>query len=214
MKSSLDEAVSPVVGVMLMLVVTIVLASLVSAFYGGIASDQVQPPQLTLSATPVIEGLADDDRTNEEPDYPGGFNANNGIVFKHAGGDGFSLKDIKVQVQSRDAKITIAYNDAFRSGPSCVDVSRLVKNKDGDPLYFAKVGGGNDDFILPGDVFMLVADGCYDSTEAPGGGAKYITWTPNDAHGTFRAQLYAPLEYKIIDKNSGKAIQTGSFVLR
>lgn len=29
-----------------------------------------------------------------------------------------------------------------------------------------------------------------------------------------RNHLYAPLEYKVIDKNSGKAIQTGSFVLR
>jgi FlaG/FlaF family flagellin (archaellin) len=209
-----DDAVSPVVGVMLMLVVTIVLAAVVSSFYGGIASDDVKPPQLTLSATPVIKGLSDADKTNEEPDYPNGFTANNGIMFKHAGGDGFSLKDIRVQIQSRDTKITLDYGDTFKSSASCADTSRLITNSNGDTLYFARVGGGTDDFILPGDIFMLVADGCYDSTEMAGGGAKYITWKPTDAHGTFKAQLYAPLEYKVIDKNSGKAIQTGSFVLR
>jgi FlaG/FlaF family flagellin (archaellin) len=210
----IDDAVSPVVGVMLMLVVTIVLATIVSSFYSGIASDDVQPPQLTLSAMPVVEGISDEDRTNEEPDYPNGFTANNGIRFKHAGGDGFSLKDIKVQIQSRDTKITLGYGDTFGSSSSCADTSRLSTDGDGNTLYFARVGGGTDDFILPGDVFMLVADGCYDSTEIAGGGAKYITWKPNGAHGTFKAQLYAPLEYKVIDKNSGKAIQTGSFVLR
>lgn len=48
MKSN-EEGVSPVVGVMLMLVVTIIIAAVVSAFATGIASTETKAPQLTLN---------------------------------------------------------------------------------------------------------------------------------------------------------------------
>jgi len=51
-----DNAVSPVVGVMLMLVVTIVLAALVAAFAGGLGS--------STEATPVVTLTADASRTS------------------------------------------------------------------------------------------------------------------------------------------------------
>jgi len=44
------KAVSPVVGVMLMLVVTIILAAVVSSFSGGLATDESKAPQLAISA--------------------------------------------------------------------------------------------------------------------------------------------------------------------
>jgi len=44
------KAVSPVVGVMLMLVVTIILAAVVSSFSGGLATDESKAPQLAVSA--------------------------------------------------------------------------------------------------------------------------------------------------------------------
>lgn len=53
---------------------------------------------------------------------------------------------------------------------------------------FRLIVGGND-LILTGD------------------GAIRVT-------GTFRAKVNSPLEYKVIDRVSDKAIQTGSFVLR
>lgn len=43
-----DDAVSPVVGVMLMLVVTIIIAAVVSAFAGGLASSEQKAPTLTM----------------------------------------------------------------------------------------------------------------------------------------------------------------------
>jgi len=46
-----DEAVSPVVGVMLMLVVTIIIAAVVSGFAGGLASGQQKAPQITAETT-------------------------------------------------------------------------------------------------------------------------------------------------------------------
>lgn len=50
-KIFLDEGVSPVVGVMLMLVVTIVIAAVVSAFSGGLTSDTKKTPQMSIKAT-------------------------------------------------------------------------------------------------------------------------------------------------------------------
>ncbi|MBN1432709.1 MAG: type IV pilin N-terminal domain-containing protein [Methanomicrobiaceae archaeon] len=43
-----DDAVSPVVGVMLMLVVTIIIAAVVSAFAGGLASSEQKAPTLAM----------------------------------------------------------------------------------------------------------------------------------------------------------------------
>ena len=46
-----EQAVSPVVGVMLMLVVTIIIAALVSAFSGGAASGTQKAPTATIQGT-------------------------------------------------------------------------------------------------------------------------------------------------------------------
>jgi len=44
-----DKAVSPVVGVMLMLVVTIIIAAVVSAFAGGLSHGTSKAPQLSIT---------------------------------------------------------------------------------------------------------------------------------------------------------------------
>jgi len=44
------DAVSPVVGVMLMLVVTIIIAAVVSAFAGGLGQSSQKAPQISISA--------------------------------------------------------------------------------------------------------------------------------------------------------------------
>jgi len=48
-----DPAVSPVVGIMLMLTVTLILAAIISGFAGGIAKTQPKPPQLVIEASMV-----------------------------------------------------------------------------------------------------------------------------------------------------------------
>lgn len=45
-----DRAVSPVVGVMLMLVVTIIIAAVVSGFAGGLSESTAKAPQLSIGA--------------------------------------------------------------------------------------------------------------------------------------------------------------------
>lgn len=46
-----DDAVSPVIGVMLMLVVTIIIAAVVSTFAGGLANSQESTPAITLDVS-------------------------------------------------------------------------------------------------------------------------------------------------------------------
>jgi flagellin-like protein len=70
-----NEAVSPVVGVMLMLVVTIILAAVVSGFAGGLAGSQEVAPQASIA---VSTGYAGD---------------NFDIKFEHLGGDPIKTSD-------------------------------------------------------------------------------------------------------------------------
>ena len=58
LKERNEDAVSPVIGVMLMLVVTIVIAAVVAAFAGGIATDTEPTPAVILEAT-VYDGDKD-----------------------------------------------------------------------------------------------------------------------------------------------------------
>ncbi len=125
-----NSAVSPVVGVMLMLVVTIVIAAVVSAFPGGLSSGHSKTPQATVSATITLP--------------PNG----NQTVFTNNGGDAFDLNDIQVVFQSGDTKTTLTLNEVnvTSSGgyvPYC--------------LYFNKVGSASGSTMIePGDSFVIV----------------------------------------------------------
>ena len=91
-----ESAVSPVVGVMLMLVVTIIIAAVVSAFAGGFSEGSKKAPQCTIAAVPDLMYHT--------------------ITFEHNGGDAFSLDEIDVIFQSSDAKISLSPKDV---GTSC-----------------------------------------------------------------------------------------------
>ncbi len=71
-----DTAVSPVVGVMLMLVVTIIIAAVVSAFSGGLSQGTSKVPQISIGAEVRNGGY---------------------IVVEHKGGDSVSANSITVR---------------------------------------------------------------------------------------------------------------------
>jgi archaeal type IV pilus assembly protein PilA len=72
-RKSTESAVSPVIGVMLMLVVTIIIAAIVSAFSGGITSGQSKAPQANVKGT---------------------FSITDGLTITNAGGDSLATKDL------------------------------------------------------------------------------------------------------------------------
>lgn len=75
------EAVSPVVGVMLMLVVTLIIAGVVSAFGGGLVSTTTPTPQASISNSLTLD---------------------DSLIISHKGGDSLigSAIDIKAKIVS------------------------------------------------------------------------------------------------------------------
>ncbi len=194
-----DEAVSPVVGILLMLVVTIIIAAVVSGFAGSLASDQSKAPQISLGVEGIIQNISDTDKTNNQADHPSGFVSANGLEFEHKGGESFALADVALQIQSGDSKTIIDLSDKIPS-TTCLPPS---VNK-----YIMEIGD-DDGFIKPGDKFMVYADDCrIDSS------GSVISWKPDGAAGGFAAYLNTKCEYKLIDKASDKVMQQGSFVLQ
>jgi FlaG/FlaF family flagellin (archaellin) len=71
-------AVSPVVGVMLMLIVTIIIAALVSAFGGNLMQTEKKVPEASFS---------------------GHYSQMNGLSMTHTGGDSLETQDIQVVIR-------------------------------------------------------------------------------------------------------------------
>ncbi|WP_342675788.1 type IV pilin N-terminal domain-containing protein [Methanofollis sp. UBA420] len=216
-----DDAISPVVGVMLMLVVTIIIAAMVSAFSGSVAQDQTLAPQVSLSASYVCS-ITDTEKTNEVPDHSD--KLNNGIKFRLSGGDSFSLRDITVQLKNGDSVINFDMKTHLNNTAAAIDKSKLTLMKDSEDkeTYFALPGGGDeqgegDELITVGDSFMIVADDCYDSTQSLDKNVakgRFLTWSPEDSSGTFKVQADVPFDYTITDQLSGKPIQRGTLIIR
>jgi FlaG/FlaF family flagellin (archaellin) len=76
-----EDAVSPVVGVMLMLVVTIIIAAVVSGFAGGLASGKEKAPQVSLETHIQLNG---------------GMMGGTQMIIKHLGGDPINTKNVKL----------------------------------------------------------------------------------------------------------------------
>lgn len=209
-----EDAVSPVIGILLMLVVTIIIAAVVSGFAGGLAGDQQKAPQSSVNAISDIISIQDTNIKNYKSDYPTDFVADNGILFEHNGGDGFALNDIMIQLQDDDTKITISNSDKL---PSAKCTSSAVT------AYFMEIGS-SDGFIKSGDKFKLYADNCYDASEGeyeyPTGTINSapkppcITWKPEGSvDGGIAIFTDKKSNYKIIDRVSQKVISQGSISL-
>lgn len=217
MKMKKSDAVSPVVGVMLMLVVTIIIAAMVSAFASGAVSEQRTAPNVQLGVS-YVANIVDTDKTNSVPDNPG--TPNNGLVFRVSAGDSFSIKDIAVQLKVRDSSINLDMSKQLNASAAVAKSNRLsiVTNSTGAQTYFGVVGGEAKTLMSVGDQFMILSDNCYDNTQdltkTADQKGRYLMWTPEGAASTFSVQTNDVLEYKIIDQLSGKPIQTGSIIIR
>jgi FlaG/FlaF family flagellin (archaellin) len=78
MKLKNESAVSPVVGVMLMLVVTIIIAAIVSAFAGGLVGGTQKAPQAAIQGT---------------------YSQSKGMTITHSGGDAIPLTTTTIYVR-------------------------------------------------------------------------------------------------------------------
>jgi archaeal type IV pilus assembly protein PilA len=77
-----DRAISPVIGVMLMLVVTIIIAAVVSAFAGGSAGGVSKAPQATIQGT---------------------YSQSKGMTISHTGGDAIPISSTTIFIRPTKA---------------------------------------------------------------------------------------------------------------
>lgn len=140
-KNKKDDAVSPVVGVMLMLVVTIIIAAVVAAFASGVATD-------TNAASNVVIKLDEYDMAtvNYTGNFPGpyqysstavsGSKENYGVyqmIFQHNGGDKLQVEDLHLVVTYKQSTYTTSFSEVtnqkdWRVGQKlilCLDESKL-----------------------------------------------------------------------------------------
>ncbi|MGB4236082.1 MAG: type IV pilin N-terminal domain-containing protein [Methanoregulaceae archaeon] len=107
-----QSAVSPVVGVMLMLTITIILAAVVSAYVGGVGPTKTKPPQVSITGTVYNNGT---------------------ILFEHMGGDGLNINDLAIVLDQGDQRLRITNRTINRS--SCD-----MKIKGGSDFSFIRSG--------------------------------------------------------------------------
>jgi FlaG/FlaF family flagellin (archaellin) len=137
MRMKIDNAVSPVVGVMLMLVVVIIIAAIVSAFAGGVVQTNDKTPQASIQ---------------------GKYRQAGGLELIHAGGNELVTKDIQIMVRK---------TDEFGSGLSMFSPTVLensfIQNTEGK--YWFNVSDGTMAVMVwrPGESMFI---NCTDSSSS------------------------------------------------
>lgn len=144
MSQRTESAVSPVVGVMLMLVVTIIIAAIVSAFAGGMGTSQDKVPQVTLK---------------------GEYSVSDGMKIYHNGGDTLTVGDFRVL-------LTPSKNfDSIESGTYVNEINlQLIQNgpnPNSTNWYRPNKGGRDVPRFAPGDIAYINATNSMTQTLTP-----------------------------------------------
>jgi archaeal type IV pilus assembly protein PilA len=137
-----ERGVSPVIGVMLMLVVTIIIAALVSAVAGGMGKSTEKTPEASLTGT---------------------FSQSSGLILYHNGGDSLVTKDIQIIARRSDefgagkgviSAITVnASTITDQSGNNWITSSGtylVMSWRPGEPMYITKDNLANSGLMVGG----------------------------------------------------------------
>jgi flagellin-like protein len=125
-----DDAVSPVIGVILMVAITVILAAVIGAFVLGIGGSQESPPQASFTAEygDYSDGAATDGDT---------------IDIVHDGGETFDASKLSVTVSgSTTTDLTSASSNhpvssAWSTGTSAGDTLTLKENAGSSTTIFS-----------------------------------------------------------------------------
>jgi archaeal type IV pilus assembly protein PilA len=224
-KTLSEHAVSPVVGVMLMLVVTIIIAAVVSAFSGGLAGTQQKAPTAVLDVH--IHAL---ENQGAMAPYGNGYYTST-MTISEVSGEALPTKDLKITTSftnktgsvltgSLSGETKVAGNDTWTSYTSSQYSGVLYLNdknrfKDGTIQTSGGSGawfGNASAIIQAGDTLTTPAQFCgnYDDNEGPtvphkNPGVNYLLGfdTTDSIHGFTTGST---VEVKIIHIPSGKMI--------
>jgi len=206
-----NDAVSPVIGVMLMIVVTIVIAATVSVFSTGFASETHSAPNTQIEYVGVLTG-------------PIGGLGEIGLVFENKGGEALFLPDLEFHLKSTMSggdEVSISYTDltsvTYRgvSEPGEARLSSSIANR------MKKIGasGKNDDVIADarvkaGDRFVIYADRYTNDGASRYGLIVYVAdrARPGAPYSSGEFEVSSRTTYTLSDKNSGAVIASGTLV--
>ena len=129
-----EDAVSPVVGVMLMLVVTIIIAAVVSGFAGGMMDSHDVAPQATIK---------------------GSYSIADGLVIRHTGGDPLPMHDLNVIIWDGPT-----FGQDIEIISKQVLNNSLFKTADGERIFNADDGTYNVSAFRAGEAIYISPDEC------------------------------------------------------
>jgi len=190
-----DCAISPVVGVMLMLVVTVIIAAVVSTFASGLANDEAKAPDAHIkfvgpTLVPKFQGLE----------------------FEHAGGDPVDMRDLQIQLRCENTQCEFGYFDALAK-----DYSRRHKALlDEDiTMRFQKVGVtdkdwyGNYHTLRPGERFRVYADQWW---ETGWGMMGFRAYRDGEYYSSIGLDWGTDNSFTLTDRKSGHVYASGPIV--
>lgn len=121
-----ENAVSPVVGVMLMLVVTIIIAAVVSAFAGGMSSETSKAPQVTIRAI---------------------YSQTDGMKIEHLGGD---------PIATTTTTVIVKPSKTFGNAEHVISIvnKTIITDESGDP-WVTEYGMSKAKAFRPGDTHYI-----------------------------------------------------------
>jgi len=155
-----NKAVSPVIGVMLMLVVTIIIAAVVSAFAGGMANEQEKVPQVRITAT---------------------YSQSQGMAITHQGGDPIATDTVTV---------TVRPSKTFGNAQHIVSIvnKSSITNAGGTPWKKPEGYSGAKSF-LPGETHYILPPYHTEDFLQPGVSSSYQFDNPAYVGRTFWLQF-------------------------
>ena len=104
-----DDAVSPVIGVILMVAITVILAAVIAAFVFGLGSPETAPQASVKGSSAAVDGV-------------------NAIKIEHQGGDALTLTsaNTKLTVDGTEATLDVATGAKFDAGETYYLIDNTV----------------------------------------------------------------------------------------
>jgi archaeal type IV pilus assembly protein PilA len=164
MKINNEHAVSPVVGIMLMLVVTVIIAAVVSGFAGGMMKGQSKAPQATIQ---------------------GKFSTSQGMQIIHAGGEAIPTSGMVITVKNGPT-----FGPNLEAMSTNILNLRYVTNSNSTPIAYynpatSSIDGYNVTAFKAGDVWYVNLTNCDPRILQPTVAAFGTAYTIVGDHWTF-----------------------------
>lgn len=210
-----DDAVSPVIGILLMLVVTIIIAAVVSGFAGGLTGGQEKAPTSMISAKKVVVAEVYDTIASDWiATVPTGKASNAYVLFENKGGEGIPINDVKFRASSLKYPADKAEIDNSITPNTSTDQTGIKSNiRDPQMQNWGKYIEGfpdrNSTVISPGSLFVLHFDfGKWVQTSTYPN-YKSLDFRKDGADSSLSITEGDYLVYDVVDKKSNKIVSSG-----